>query len=804
MPVVTRVIMSAAKKQFGNRKFYALPEDYSLKTSKFRNASLKKEDTAKLIKYIDDNVIGKNTTFAGPYGRRKVVYCDYAASGRALQFIEDYIMREVLPVYGNTHTTTSITSMQSTLLRHEAKDIIRNAVNASEDDVVIFAGHGCTAAVHKLIHSLALAEPPIVFVGPCEHHSNLLPWREIQAKVVRISETKEGFLDLVDLENQLQLHRQLEGADRQLIGCFSAASNITGILADDVATTLLLHQYNALAFWDYATAAPYVQLDMNPILPGMDEKSVHKDAIFFSGHKFVGGVQTPGVLVAKKELFKNPVPNGCGGGTVFFVRHNSHCYLKDTEMREEGGTAGIVESIRLGIAMQLKQTLGVPAILTREEKITKMVLSHLRNIPEVLVLGNSSLHTARRLAVFALMVRHPRGTFLHHNFVCAVLNDVFGVQARGGCACAGPYAQDLMGIDQQLAAQFEQVLMEDDRLDRRQLRRREEHSAFEMLRPGFTRISLPYFMSDAEVSYVLEAIKMVATEAWKLLPQYILNPETGEWRHHTNSVFKDRKWLGSIRYVDGKMSVHERRISGVAACPIDHNDCLHTARNIFNKARKMAQRYPLADQCVMFDERTSALRWFMLPSEAQDLLLGNVANVKQEVPFTPPEYHGSRGGSSPPTTPTHFARHNSLSALDIRARRTRDRLDSQSPVTLHPSGSSPQIQFNSNGLMMRKRCYSLDSNNKLTPTPRFTKHSANTTTTASSLCSAATASSSATSSPLALLPFSGRQRQISCGSQTDLSQSGNEGDTESRGTTPPTSMSAENAEQIQVGGSDVT
>ncbi|RZF37597.1 hypothetical protein LSTR_LSTR003162, partial [Laodelphax striatellus] len=176
------------------------------------------------------------------------VYCDYAASGRALQFVEDYIIKEVLPVYGNTHTTTSITSMQSTLLRHEARDIIRNAVHACEDDVVIFAGHGCTAAVHKLIHSLALAEPPVVFVGPCEHHSNLLPWREIQAKVVRISETKEGFLDLVDLENQLQLHRQLEGPDRQLIGCFSAASNITGILADDVATTLLLHQYNALAF----------------------------------------------------------------------------------------------------------------------------------------------------------------------------------------------------------------------------------------------------------------------------------------------------------------------------------------------------------------------------------------------------------------------------------------------------------------------------------------------------------------------------------------------------------------------------
>ncbi|RZF37598.1 hypothetical protein LSTR_LSTR003163 [Laodelphax striatellus] len=519
------------------------------------------------------------------------------------------------------------------------------------------------------------------------------------------------------------------------------------ILADDVATTLLLHQYNALAFWTMQlqvgiTLGVHRTLrttDMNPILPGMDEKSVHKDAIFFLVTN-LSGCPNPGVLVSKKGLFKNPVPNGCGGGTVFFVR---------------------------------------------------LVLSHLRNIPEVLVLGNSSPHS-RRLAVFSFLVRHPRGTFLHHNFVCAVLNDVFGVQARGGCACAGPYAQDLMGIDHDLAAEYEDVLMEDSRLDRRQLRRKEEHSAFEMLRPGFTRISLPYFMSDAEVTYVLEAVKMVATEGWKLLPQYLLNPETGEWRHHTNSVFKDRKWLGSIRYVDGKMSVHERRISGVAACPADHNDCLHTARNIFNKARKMAQRYPLADQCVMFDERTSPLRWFMLPSEAQDLLLGNAAKVRTDVPFMPREYHGSRGGVSPPTTPTHcaspFARHNSLSALDIKARRTRERLDSQSPVTLHPSGSSPQIQFNGgSGLMMRERCYSLDSNNKL---PLATKTSA---------------SSAAPGSPLALLPFSGRQRQrqISCGSQTDLSQSGNEGDTESRGTSPPTSMS-ENAEQIQVYLKEVT
>lgn len=215
-----------------------------------------------------------------------------------------------------------------------------------------------------------------------------------------------------------------------------------------------------------------------------------------------------------------------------------------------------------------------------------MVLSFLQTMPEIIVLGNCS-QTVKRLPIFSLMVRHPRGAYLHHNFVCAILNDVFGVQARGGCACAGPYAQDLLGIDESLAAEYENMLLEDERLDRHHLRRHEEHSPYEMLRPGFSRISLPFFMSDNEVSFVLEALKMVATEGWKLLPQYTLNPETGEWKHHTNNVFRDRKWLGSIRYTEGKMTLPERKVSVQNTCPTDFAECLKTARNTFNKARKV-------------------------------------------------------------------------------------------------------------------------------------------------------------------------------------------------------------------------
>ncbi|KAF4523112.1 hypothetical protein B566_EDAN003126 [Ephemera danica] len=555
-----------------------------------------------------------------------MIYCDYTASGRSLRFIEDFILQEVLPSYGNTHTSTSTTSLQTTLFRNMSlfywKIVFHHVYYGLLicSSLLIFAGHGCTGAVHKLIHALNLSEPPVVFVGPCEHHSNLLPWRDIGAKILRIGESKEGFLDLHALECQLQAH---QGLGRQLIGCFSAASNITGLLADDVATTLLLHQYGALAFWDYAAAAPYVKLDMNPLLHGVDEKAVYKDAMFFSVHKFVGGVQTPGVLVAKKALFRNTVPNGCGGGTVFFVTRDDHRYLQDVELREEGGTAAIVESVRAGLAMQLKESVGVPTIMAKEEDITKTVLAHIRTIPELLLLG-SPCQTAQRLPVFSFLVRHPRGTFLHHNFVCTVLNDVFGVQARGGCACAGPYAQDLLGIDPELAKEYESVLLEDSRLDRTHLRRREEHSSYEMLRPGFARISLPFFMPGEEVAFVLEALKM---------------------------VFKDRKWLGSVNYEGGVMNFPEIKLQAEDTLPQDYADVLQTARNIFNKARKMAQRYPLADQCVLFDESTEKLRWFMLPSEAQDLLLGNSQNVKHSVPFDPMAYDGSRASPIPPMSP---------------------------------------------------------------------------------------------------------------------------------------------------------
>lgn len=736
------------KNSYNNRKFLTFSDDPLRLKPRLTSLSKKHEDVSKLIRYVDDNIVGKNNAFYGPFGRRKVVFCDYTASGRSVQFLEDYILKEVLPYYGNTHSNTSVTSLQSALFRQEVRDIIRNAVNGSDQDAVIFAGHGCTGALQRLISALGLQEAPIVFVGHNEHHASLSAWREIGAKIIRILENKDGFLDLRDLEDKLQAH---QNTGRQLIGCFCAVSNITGVISDDVACTLLLHQYGAIALWDYTIAAPSVSINMNPELQG--DTSGFKDAIFFTGHKFIGGVQTPGILVAKKGLFKN-----CLAENV-----TSNKCTQELELREEGGTAAVVETIRAGLVMQLKETVGVTTIMQRAEKITKQMVAHIRTIPEVILLGNG-LQSHRRLPIFSFMVRHPRGTFLHHNFVCAILNDVFGIQARSGCGCAGPYGQDVLGISADLAAKYENLLLEDMRLDRLQLKRCDDHSSHELLRPGFTRISLPYFMSEPEVAFVMEALKMVATEGWKLLPQYMMVPETGEWRHHTNSLCKDRKWLSSIRYIDGKMTTNERKISGPGVFPQTYQDCLQTARNLFNRARKTAHRTPLSDPGVVFDERSGRLRWFMLPNEAQDLLLGHSQNVKHDVPFDPAVSHRrslisesndlemisiSAPLSSNNSSPKHF----SLNSLEEQQKFKNEVIANngfqfnydffsnhvQCPNNINFAiGGNVSAVQGSNSLL-RERCYSLNSvSPMLSPQTR------------------------------ASLGMHSRQRQCSCSSQTDL------------------------------------
>jgi selenocysteine lyase/cysteine desulfurase len=500
-----------------------------------------------LLRLIRESVIGEDHVMQTPYGARRVTYADYTASGRALGFLEDFIRDQVLPGYANTHTESSGTGLQTTRLREEARAIIHEALGGDDDTVVLFAGSGCTGAVAKLIGVLGLRIPsalddayglsarippeqrPVVFLGPYEHHSNELPWRESIADVVVIRQDADGGVDQEDLRARLEEH-----ADRPLlIGSFSAASNVTGIVSDTAAIATLLHEHGALSFWDFAAAAPYVDIEMGAVDP--EHPLSYKDAVFLSTHKFIGGPSTPGILAARRELFANRVPDVPGGGTVTYVNDDDHRYLDDPTSREEGGTPAIIESIRAGLVFQLKQAVGTATIRRQEERLLRRAVAAWRDEPGLELLGNLA---AERLSIVSFVVRSPSGRYLHHNYVVALLNDLFGIQSRGGCSCAGPYGHRLLGIDLERSHEFE----------------REISGGCEGIKPGWVRINFNYFLDDAVADYLVEAVRLVARDGWRLLGDYRFDTATGLWRHRDGLVEPPLS-LHDVSYAGGRVSM---------------------------------------------------------------------------------------------------------------------------------------------------------------------------------------------------------------------------------------------------------
>jgi selenocysteine lyase/cysteine desulfurase len=553
-----------------------------------------------VIDTIRDSVIGADHVVPGPFGPRRVTYADYTASGRSLGFIEDYIRDVVLPLYANTHTESSGTGRQTTQFREEAREIIRRCVNATNEHAVLFVGSGCTGAIDHMIRVLGLHLPegleheyhltdhipperrPVVFIGPFEHHSNELPWRESVADVVRIGEDADGHIDQDELKRELERY-----ADRPLrIGSFSAASNVTGIISDTYGIAELLHEHGALSFWDFAAAAPYVDIDMS----SPDRPGAAKDAIFISTHKLIGGPGTPGLLIARKALFTNTVPVVPGGGTVSFVQTDTHHYLVDIEHREEGGTPAIVESIRAGLVFQLKEAVGVDRIKALEESFISRAIASWSANPDIEILGNAN---ADRLSIVSFVVRHGR-RYLHHNFVVALLNDLFGIQSRGGCSCAGPYGHALLGID----------------IDRSNSLWSEVGLGCEGIKPGWIRVNFNYFINDAVFDFIVDAVHLVATDGWKLLPWYRLDLDTATWTH-IDGRGEPPLSLDDIGYGNGAMT-YSAPTETVDDDALQHYlDDARAMMDAIDPASAPAQ--PPLEATASFED----LRWFLLPDEVR-------------------------------------------------------------------------------------------------------------------------------------------------------------------------------------------
>jgi selenocysteine lyase/cysteine desulfurase len=564
-----------------------------------------------LVEKIRDAIIGDDRALSGPYGHRRMTYADYTASGRSLEFIETYIRNEVLPLYANTHTETSSTGLQTTRFREDARRIILDSVGGTDEDVVIFCGSGATGAINKLIDILNLRLPhdldlkyglsdripaterPVVFIGPYEHHSNELPWRESIADVVLIPEDSDGRIDMAHLERELIKHvtRPLK------IGSFSAASNVTGIVSDTAGLSRLLHSHGALAFWDFAAAAPYVKIDMNLTdgdaaeYPGL----TYKDAVFISPHKFIGGPGTPGVLVVKRRLITNTVPTVPGGGTVSYVSPDEHTYLVDIAEREEGGTPAIIEAIRAGLVFHLKRAVGEESIEALEQGFVERAIAAWSHNPNIEVLGNLA---AQRLSIVSFVIRSGE-RILHHNFVVALLNDLFGIQARGGCSCAGPYGHRLLGIDLARSMKYHEAI----------------DAGAEGIKPGWVRVNFNYFISDAVFCFIIKAVEFVARDGWRFLPHYDFDAETGIWRHCQGQRGANLR-LDDIAYRSGRMQYRSH-----------HNTEPESAlEEYLAAAEELVSRWCLEEErdgmasgpcggLATLPPELEPLRWFPLPGE---------------------------------------------------------------------------------------------------------------------------------------------------------------------------------------------
>ena len=475
------------------------------------------------------NIIGIDQEFETPFGKKKIVYTDWTASGRLYRPIEEKLMNDFGPFVANTHTETTISGTAMTMAYHQAKHIIKKHVNANENDILINTGTGMTGVVNKFQRILGLKIPenllsfvsipkelkPIVFISHMEHHSNQTSWLETIADVVVLTANEEGLFCLEELKKLLYKYQ-----DRRFkIASITSCSNVTGIRTPYHEVAKLMHQNNGVCFVDFACSGPYVKIDMHP-----DEES-YLDAIFFSPHKFLGGPGTSGVLIFNKNLYNNNVPDCPGGGTVSWTNPwGEHKYIDNIEDREDGGTPGFLQVIKTALAIQLKEQMGVKNILDREHELVEYVFSELDGIENIHILANQHQD---RLGVISFYIDD-----LHFNLGVKLLNDKFGIQTRGGCSCAGTYGHYLLHVDQETSHDLVCQITSGDLIKK----------------PGWIRMSIHPTTTSEEIKMVCDSIKALAKKHKEWAADYEYNFKTNEFVHKNAKLQENEMVKGWFKF----------------------------------------------------------------------------------------------------------------------------------------------------------------------------------------------------------------------------------------------------------------
>jgi selenocysteine lyase/cysteine desulfurase len=568
--------------------------------------------------FLRSQLIGADARIETPFGERLMVYGDYTASGRCLVFVERYL-RRLQHIYANTHTEDDLSGRAMTRLLHQAEERIKQSVNAGPGGRIIAVGTGATGAIDKLQQIIGLALPPatrrrlhtimaegigtakrdeflrhlaerqpVVFVGPYEHHSNEISWRQNLATVVEVGLDGTGGIDLANLEALLQ---RPEYHGRTLIGSFSAASNVTGRRSPVHELAALMHRFGGLACFDYAACAPYVDIDMTPT-DATPANDTSLDAVFLSPHKFLGGPGSSGILVFKERLYDRELPPSVSaGGTVDYVSPHGEDFIAQIEDREKAGTPGVLQTLKAALAFQVKDEVTVPVIEAREHELMERAFERLNAHARIEVLGN--LDPCCRIGIVSFNVAGRGERYLHPKFVTTLLNDLFGIQTRAGCSCAGPYGHRLLGIDDDHSERYRQVIRE----------------GWSGLKPGWCRVSLHYVMDDLEVDYLLDAIEFVADEGVNFLPLYSFDVTTGNWEHRENPAplpdFSLADALSADEACTTTLGLEERRLA--------YGEALRDARN---RARTLREAPPFKEW--VFEGEAGELQFFTLPAGCCD------------------------------------------------------------------------------------------------------------------------------------------------------------------------------------------